>query len=167
MLTNARLVHQPHDHVRSMNAAISRAHEICAKSNVRLTATREAILKLLWQSHQPLGAYQLQQQLSKVTDKPVAPPTIYRATEFLIDLGLIHRIPSLNAYIGCPFPNSEHSNIFLICQECKTVAEMADNRVNNLLEGLCDMVNFKHERQIIEIFGCCPNCQSKASDEDE
>lgn len=165
MLTNARLVHQPHDHVRSMNAAVSRAHEICAKSNVRLTATREAILKLLWQSHQPLGAYQLQQQLSKVTDKPVAPPTIYRATEFLIDLGLVHRIPSLNAYIGCPFPNSEHSNIFLICQECKTVAEMADNRVNSLLENLCDMVNFKHKRQIIEIFGYCPNCEPGDGDE--
>ena len=165
MLTNARLVHQPHDHVRSMNAAVSRAHEICAKSNVRLTATREAILKLLWQSHQPLGAYQLQQQLSKVTDKPVAPPTIYRATEFLIDLGLVHRIPSLNAYIGCPFPNSEHSNIFLICQECKTVAEMADNRVNSLLENLCDMVNFKHKSQIIEIVGYCPNCESGDSDE--
>jgi len=165
MLTNARLVHQPHDHVRSMNAAVSRAHEICAKSNVRLTATREAILKLLWQSHQPLGAYQLQQQLSKVTDKPVAPPTIYRATEFLIDLGLVHRIPSLNAYIGCPFPNSEHSNIFLICQECKTVAEMADNRVNSLLENLCDMVNFKHKSQIIEIAGYCPNCEPGDSDE--
>ena len=165
MLTNARLVHQPHDHVRSMNAAISRAHEICAKSNARLTATREAILKLLWQSHQPLGAYQLQQQLSKVTDKPVAPPTIYRAIEFLIDLGLVHRIPSLNAFIGCPFPNSNHSNIFLICQECKTVAEMADNRVNSLLESLCDMVNFKHENQIIEIFGCCPNCKSGVNDE--
>jgi Fur family zinc uptake transcriptional regulator len=165
MLTNARLVHQPHDHVRSMNAAVSRAHEICAKSNLRLTPTREAILKLLWQSHQPLGAYQLQQQLSKVTDKPVAPPTIYRATEFLIDLGLVHRIPSLNAYIGCPFPNSEHSNIFLICQECKTVAEMADNRVNSLLENLSEMVNFKHKSQIIEIFGYCPNCESGDSDE--
>jgi Fur family zinc uptake transcriptional regulator len=148
-----------------MNAAISRAHEICAKSNARLTATREAILKLLWQSHQPLGAYQLQQQLSKVTDKPVAPPTIYRAIEFLIDLGLVHRIPSLNAFIGCPFPNSDHSNIFLICQECKTVAEMADNRVNSLLESLCDMVNFKHGSQIIEIFGCCPNCKSGVNDE--
>lgn len=165
MLTNARLVHQPHDHVRSINAAISRAHEICAKSNVRLTATREAILRLLWQSHQPLGAYQLQQQLSKVSEKPVAPPTIYRAIEFLINLGLVHRIPSLNAYVGCPFPNSEHSNIFLICKECNTVAEIADTRVNVLLESLCDKVDFKHETQTIEIFGCCPNCKSGVIDE--
>ncbi|MGB2102620.1 MAG: Fur family transcriptional regulator [Porticoccaceae bacterium] len=165
MLTNARLVQQPHDHVRCINAAISRAHEICDRSNVRLTATREAILRLLWQNHQPLGAYQLQQQLTKVSDKPVAPPTIYRAIEFLVNLGLVHRIPSLNAYVGCPFPNSEHSNIFLICKECNTVAEIAESRVNSLLESLCDKVDFKPETQTIEIFGCCPNCEPGVNNE--
>jgi Fur family zinc uptake transcriptional regulator len=165
MLTNARLVYQPHDQVRILNAAINRAHEICDKSNVRLTPAREAILRLLWQSHQPLGAYQLQQQLTKVTDKPVAPPTIYRAIEFLIDLGLVHRIPSLNAFIGCPFPSSEHSNIFLICKSCKTVAEVADNRVNSLLENLSDKANFTLSTQTIELFGLCPNCEPGESDE--
>ena len=165
MLTNARLVQQPHDHVRCINAAVARAHEICVNSNVRLTSTREAILKLLWQSHQPLGAYQLQQQLTRVTDKPVAPPTIYRAIEFLIELGLAHRIPSINAFIGCPFPNSDHSNIFLICQECKTVAEITDNKVNNLLGNLTDKAKFKLNSQTIELFGLCPNCESGDNDE--
>jgi Fur family zinc uptake transcriptional regulator len=165
MLTNARLVYQPHDHVRSINAALDRAHEICENANVRLTATREAILRLLWQSHQPLGAYQLQQQLAKITDKPVAPPTIYRAIEFLIDLGLVHRIPSLNAFVGCPFPSSEHSNIFLICESCKTVAEIADNRVNTLLETLSDKADFKLKSQSIELFGLCPNCEPGDNDE--
>ena len=165
MLTNARLVYQPHDHVRCINAALDRAHEICENADVRLTSTREAILKLLWQSHQPLGAYQLQQQLTKVTDKPVAPPTIYRAIEFLSSLGLVHRIPSLNAFVGCPFPNSEHSNIFLICESCKTVAEIADNRVNTLLETLSDKANFKPKSQTVELFGLCPNCESGDNDE--
>ena len=165
MLTNARLVYQPHDHVRCINAALDRAHEICENANVRLTSTREAILKLLWQSHQPLGAYQLQLQLTKVADKPVAPPTIYRAIEFLSSLGLVHRIPSLNAFVGCPFPNSEHSNIFLICESCKTVAEIADNRVNTLLETLSDKADFKLKSQSIELFGLCPNCEPGDNDE--
>ena len=159
MLTNARLVHQSHDHVRCINAAISRAHALCAEANVRMTATREAILRLLWQSHQPLGAYQLQQQLAKVTDKPVAPPTIYRAIEFLLEMGLVHRIPSLNAFFGCPFPTSDHSNIFMICEQCKTVAEMADNRVNRLLEELTQKANFTLNNKNIELFGLCPNCE--------
>jgi len=124
-----------------------------------MTATREAILRLLWQSHQPLGAYQLQQQLAKVTDKPVAPPTIYRAIEFLLEMGLVHRIPSLNAFFGCPFPTSDHSNIFMICEQCKTVAEMADNRVNRLLEELTQKANFTLNNKNIELFGLCPNCE--------
>lgn len=165
MLTNARLVYQPHDHVRSLNAAIARAHEICESANVRLTSTRESILKLLWQSHQPLGAYQLQQQLTKITDKPVAPPTIYRALEFLIEHGLVHKIPSLNAFIGCPFPSSEHSNIFLICAQCKTVAEMADNKVNDLLESLSGKAKFKTKHQTIELTGLCPNCEPRETNE--
>ena len=165
MLTNARLVHQPHDHVRCINAAISRAHELCADSNVRMTPTREAILRLLWQSHQPLGAYQLQEQLAKVTDKPVAPPTIYRAIEFLLELGLVHRIPSLNAFFGCPFPNSEHSNIFMVCEQCKTVAEMADNKINHLLSELSQKAKFTLNSKTIELFGLCPNCELGESNE--
>jgi len=165
MLTNARLAHQPHDHVRCINAAIARAHEICEQANVRMTATREAILRLLWQSHQPLGAYQLQQQLSKVADKPIAPPTVYRAIDFLLELGLVHRIPSLNAFFGCPFPNSDHSNIFMICEQCKTVAEMADNQVNSLIETLTEKSKFKLQSKTIELFGLCPNCDAGENDE--
>ena len=112
MLSNSRLVHQPHDHDRCINAALTRAKGLCHEKNVKLTVTREAVLTLLWQSHRPLGAYQIQDQLSKLMAKPIAPPTVYRAIEFLLDLSLIHRLPSLNAYIGCPFPSSHHSNLY-------------------------------------------------------
>ncbi|MCS5587516.1 MAG: transcriptional repressor [Porticoccaceae bacterium] len=165
MLTNARLVHQPHDHVRCINAAIAQAYELCANLQVRMTPTREAILRLLWQSHQPLGAYQLQEQLAKVTNKRIAPPTIYRAIEFLLELGLVHRIPSLNAFFGCPFPNSEHSNIFMICDQCKSVAEVADKQINKLLETLSHKANFKLQTRTIELFGLCPNCELGEADE--
>ena len=115
MLTNTRLVHGQHDHSRCIDAALSRAEDLCQKKNAKLTPTRATVLSILWQSHRPLGAYQVQDRLSKIMGKPTAPPTVYRAIEFLLRLGLIHRLPSLNAYIGCPFPNSEHSNLFMIC----------------------------------------------------
>ena len=129
MLTNSKLVHQPHDHRRCINAALARANDLCAANNLRLTPTRESVLRLLWQSHRPMGAYQLQDQLAKISGKPIAPPTIYRAVEFLLKVGLIHRIASLNAYIGCPFPNSDHSNLFLICNACGSAAEVAHSSI--------------------------------------
>ena len=79
MLTNSRLVHQPHDHERCIKAALLRANNLCTEKNARLTTTRESVLRLLWQSHQPLGAYQLQDQLAEMLGKPIAPPTVYRA----------------------------------------------------------------------------------------
>ncbi len=161
MLTNSRLVHQPHDHDRCIKAALASANSLCAEKNARMTTTRESVLRLLWQSHQPLGAYQLQDQLSRLLNKPVAPATIYRAVDFLLGLGLIHRIASLNAYIGCPFPNSEHSNLFMICSDCGSVAEVAHNTLNGLLQNICDRTNFTLQSQSLELFGQCPQCRSE------
>ena len=158
MLTNSRLVHQPHDHGRCINAALSRASNLCTEKGVRLTPTRESVLRLLWQSHQPLGAYQVQDQLSKLTGKAIAPPTVYRAIEFLSDLGLVHRLASLNAYIGCPFPNSEHSNLFMICNSCGSAAEVAHTALNDVLQNASEKAQFKLESQSIELFGLCPQC---------
>lgn len=165
MLTNARLVYQSRDQDRSMSAALAQASALCAERGVRLTATRETVLKLLWQSREPLGAYQLQDQLSKLSGKPIAPPTVYRAIEFLLEQGLVHRIPSLNAFIGCPFPSSHHSNIFMICEHCNNVAEIADPQINQLFEDRCEKLNFKLRTQSIELFGLCPNCASGVSNE--
>jgi len=158
MLTNSRLVHQPHDRGRCINAALSRANNLCLEKGVRLTPTRESVLRLLWQSHQPLGAYQVQDQLSKLTGKSIAPPTVYRAIEFLSDLGLVHRLASLNAYIGCPFPNSEHSNLFMICNGCGSAAEVAHGALNDVLQNASEKAEFKLESQNIELFGLCPQC---------
>ena len=158
MLTNSRLAYQPHNHERCISAALTRAHDICVERRLRLTTTRESVLRLLWQSHKPLGAYQLQDQLATLLNKRIAPPTVYRAVEFLLQLGLIHRLPSLNAYIGCPFPNSEHSNLFMICTECGNVAEMAHNALNNMLQNASDKANFTLQSQSLELFGLCPQC---------
>lgn len=158
MLTNTRLVHQPHDHVRCINAALSRARELCEQQDKRLTPARESVLRLLWQSHKPMGAYQLQEQLSRLQEKSVAAPTIYRAIEFLLELGLIHRISALNAYIGCPFPGSEHSDLFMICNRCGNTAELALNGINNQLAEASRKAGFLLESQSLELFGLCPQC---------
>ena len=166
MLTNSRLVHQPHDHDRCINAALTRAKGLCQERNAKLTPTREAVLTILWQSHRPLGAYQVQEQLSKLLAKNIAPPTVYRAIEFLLGLGLIHRLPSLNAYIGCPFPSSNHSNLFMICNQCGSAAEMTDAALNEVLQTTSDKANFVLQSQSVELFGHCPQCTSSVMSEE-
>lgn len=160
MLSNSRSAHQPHNHRRCINAALDRARDLCAQKNARLTPTRERVLNLIWQSHQPLGAYQLQEQLAKLSGKSIAPPTVYRAIEFLVNLGLVHRIPSLNAFIGCPFPNSAHSNLFMICQNCGSAAEATHSGLNDLLQSASNRAQFILKSQNLELFGLCLQCNT-------
>ena len=103
MLTNTKLVHQPHDHRRCINAALAYAKDLCEAENLRLTPTGNlfcACCGRVIALSEPTSC----RTAGQIAGKPIAPPTIYRAVEFLLKVGLIHRIASLNAYIGCPFP---------------------------------------------------------------
>ena len=163
MLTNARLFQQPYQHPQSTAAAISQAKLVCQKNNVKLTPTREQVLKIIWLSRHPLGAYQIQDELSNLLSKKVAPPTVYRALAFLIDNGLAHKLTSLNTYVGCPFPNSEHSNIFLLCRGCGRVAEVVHLPANETIQDICSKTKFGFDEQYIEVFGTCSNCANNQS----
>ena len=159
MLSNSRAAFRSHDHQRCVNAALLRAEALCVERDLRLTPIRKAILALIWQHHKPIGAYDIVEQLSGRQGKRIQAPTVYRAIEFLLSLGLIHRIASLNAYMGCPFPGSEHSDIFLICRECQTTVECSAESVNEVIAAMVSKSGFRMDSQSVEIMGHCPNCQ--------
>ena len=91
-----------HDHDACVSDALTRADEICAERGARLTALRRAVLEIVWASHAPIGAYEILDRLQTArradNDEPAraAPPTVYRALDFLLEHGLAHRIESLN-----------------------------------------------------------------------
>ncbi len=161
MLTNSRLAYHTHDHKRCVNAALSRAKIVCDDSQVRLTPIREAVLRTIWASHRPLGAYDIvdKMTLNPASGKRILAPTVYRSIEFLLEQGLIHRIATLNAYIGCPFPGSNHSDFFLICRKCGSAAECSADQLNIAVAQTAKRAHFQVESQVIEIVGLCPECQ--------
>jgi len=85
----------PHDHDHCVSHALAEADSLCARQGVRLTALRKRVLELVWQSHRPLGAYDILAVLSEQDGRRAAPPTVYRALDFLLENGLVHRIASL------------------------------------------------------------------------
>ncbi|MDM3870806.1 Fur family transcriptional regulator [Porticoccus sp. W117] len=159
MITNSKLAYHEHDHQRCIDAAMARAVALCEEKKARLTQARKDVLTLIWQNHQPLGAYRIMDLLSEKNGKRVLPPTVYRALEFLLELGLIHRIASLNAYIGCPFPGSHHNELFLICRQCGSAAECSAEPVSNAIVNAATHANFQLESQSVELMGLCPQCQ--------
>jgi Fur family transcriptional regulator, zinc uptake regulator len=152
------------NHKHCINDALESAQKICTDRKLRLTALREQVLRLIWQSHQPLGAYDLLDMLANASERRVAPPTVYRALEFLLDVGLIHRINSLNAYIGCPSPSTEHPSYFLICTECKTASECDNSRLSQYIESLGKEEGFTIQQQWLEVLGLCNDCQETNDD---
>lgn len=150
-----------HDHGHCVEDALDRADALCEAQGARLTDLRRAVLELVWRGHEPVGAYALLDALKR-SHPNAAPPTIYRALEFLAAHGLIHRIESLNAYIGCAHPERPHAGQFLICAKCSSAAEIDDPSITRALAKSANGLGFAVTHQTVELSGLCPVCQRDA-----
>ena len=159
MTTTSAASFQPsrHDHRRCVRDALRRAQDVCVKNQARLTSARRRILELVWSAHQPVLAYDLLEQL-RAEQPRAAPPTVYRALKFLQTHGLVHRIESLNAYVGCADPSHPHCGQFLICTQCNEVAELDDTQIAAVIEARARVLGFECGTQTVEIRGRCPRC---------
>jgi len=147
-----------HNHGQCIKRSMKVAYDLCAERGVRLTALRSRVFELILQSHQPVGAYELLNLLKKER-RNAQPPTVYRALNFLLGLGLVHRVKSLNAYVGCYEPTINHNAQFLICSDCGVAAEISDKRLDKAINTLAKEANFSIANRSIEVEGKCPNCQ--------
>ncbi|MCW8886794.1 MAG: transcriptional repressor [Motiliproteus sp.] len=162
----AESIFSQHDHQHCIDQALAAAKELCRQRKSRLTPVRERVLELIWQSHLPLGAYQLLNQLSQEGFNS-APPTVYRALDFLLDHGLIHRIASLNAFIGCNCPQDQHHGYFLICRDCGSAQEIEAEEISSFLRQNASAAGFKVETETVELSGLCPQCQNRSQQDDQ
>src|SRR5699024_7737219 len=92
--------HNEHDRTACVSDALARADRICRPQGRRLTPMRRRVLELVWNSHKPVKAYDLLEAIRSNRNN-AAPITVYRALDFLQEAGLVHRIESLNAFVGC------------------------------------------------------------------
>lgn len=153
--------HEPgHDHAACISDALGRAEQHCASVGAKLTPIRRRVLELIWNSHKPAGAYDLLGQLGRDGQK-VAPPTVYRALDFLIETGLVHRVESLNAFIGCTAPGHERQQEIFLCRACGTASEINDPQLGQRIHQNAASIGFTVERQAIEVVGLCKACREQ------
>lgn len=157
-MTTNRFPNPEHDHGTCIAQAIETAEDLCRERGLRFTQLRRRVLELVWNSHRPVGAYDLLDSLNR-NGKKAAPPTVYRALDFLIDAGLVHRLDSLNAFVGCSDPQHSHTAQFLICRECRSVAELDDPEINSVIETKASDLGFTAIHQMLEIEGLCSDCR--------
>lgn len=150
--------HDPsHDHDACVSGALDRAETICSQRGLRLTPIRRRVLELIWSSHKPTKAYALLDLIRAEQDN-AAPPTVYRALDFLLEAGLIHRLESLNAFVGCDAAHTHNQPKFLICRDCERVAEIAGPSLHNAIDQEASAADFVVEGEVVELRGLCRGC---------
>lgn len=142
------------------DALLIRAIALCESRGVRLTDLRRQVLGLILESDAPTGAYDLLDRL-KATRVGAAPPTVYRALDFLLEQGLIHKLESLSAFVGCIADEDHHHHHaaqFLICRTCGKVAEIEDHDLAHALQDAAKRLGFTLGKATIEADGQCAVC---------
>lgn len=146
-----------HNHRDCIDRALRTAERLCLERGARLTSSRRLVLELIWHGHVAVKAYDLLDQL-KSFDPSAKPATVYRALEFLMEQGLIHRVESLNAFIGCSDVESQHESFLLICDRCSCVEERSAVGVMEAIAGEIHQAAFLPRQQTLEVRGLCRDC---------
>lgn len=147
-----------HDHSVCVHTAIAAAEQLCQSRGVQLTPIRKRTLELIWSNHKASKAYDILDQLKPELDS-AKPTTVYRALDFLLEQGLIHRVESLNAFVGCHCSTTHHEQILLICSKCHEVEELPVDHTLNGLDARLKESGFFPQRKTLEIHGLCQDCQ--------
>lgn len=153
----SRLYPEEHDHIKCAREAITIAEQLCFARGVQLTPIRHQVLELIWDSHKAVKAYDLLDKL-KPLQAAAKPATIYRALDFLIEQGLIHRVESLNAFVGCSCSGHQHELLLLICKHCNEVEERPAPKVMEALVQEFYQAGFIPHSKAIEAQGICSKC---------
>ena len=152
----------PKHHVHHADEYVAEVERICGVRSLRLTPLRADVLRLVADSDRPVKAYDLLDRI-RASKAASAPPTVYRALDFLLEHGFIHKLESINSFIACHHPGATHEVPFLICDGCQFTVELEDERIPELLQEKARALGFAPQAQTLEVHGLCAECSRKAT----
>ncbi len=131
----------------------------CLGRGLQMTALRREIVGILAQADQPLGAYTIIQKLSEAQNRIVAPPTVYRTLDFLVENGFVVKIESRQAYVACDHIGHDHHGIVFSCSKCGRASEVDSPTIDKDLQSIAETLGFTIERKVLEVAGTCAACR--------
>lgn len=150
---------QTHDHAACIQQCVAQVDSLCRARGLQFTPVRRRVLEILLEAHRARGAYDILDVL-RAEGLGSQPPVVYRALDFLVAHGFVHRIEGLNAFVACARPGEDHTAAFLICRSCDAVAETPTAMAGGRLGASARAAGFQIEAAVIEATGICPKCQS-------
>ena len=142
---------------------VERAAKAFADRNLRFTKLRQQVFEEIAATHASIGAYEILARLGEKGTR-VAPISIYRAIDALLDAGVIHRLESKNAFFACR--RTDHTSkgkrpIFLSCEKCGAVGEVDGQHIFDLIGEAAHAAKFVPRVKFVEVSGLCPRCAAK------
>jgi Fur family zinc uptake transcriptional regulator len=149
-----------HDHAPCLKDTLRRAADAFEARGLKLTPLRQRVLEEVAASHHALGAYEILERLAKRERTRMAPISVYRALDALLEMGVVHRLESRNAYFACHTPHGQHGTrqIVLACERCAVVAEIATPAAFEAIDGAARDAGFGPSRVMVEVAGTCASC---------
>lgn len=151
-----------HDHGACRSRALDAVEAVRVERRLRLTPARAFVLEALLESHRAMTAYELLDRLA-AAGLGSQPPVVYRALDFLLANGFVHRIERLSAYVACTCGGTAHHAAFLVCRACRRVAEFGMPGPAPGLEAEAAVSGFAIERTVVEAEGLCALCRDAAA----
>ena len=151
-----------HDHADCITAGMAMAERQCEARGVQFTTIRRRVLEILLSEHRAMGAYNILEVL-RSEGLGSQPPVAYRALDFLVTQGLVHRIERLNAFVACKHAGESHAPAFLICRACKRVVEAETEPGEGQLNRAAEDAGFVIEGTVREAVGLCPACYTEGT----
>ena len=127
----------------------------CAEHGARLTPARLTAYTELMSCPTPISAYELIARLEKLQDRKIAPLTVYRHLDFLMQVGLVHKLESKQSYIACDHPQHKHESQYLLCSSCGKADELDSDQLGKILNKLTNQKGFKPVSSVVEVTGLC------------
>lgn len=130
----------------------------CQKKGAKLTPIRAQILELVLNYSSLVKAYDILSDLRKINPKAAA-PTVYRALDFFVEMDVLHRAESLNAFVFCKDFYIDHCSVIVNCRKCGFVEELFAENIIKQLNLFCAEHKFFLENEPLVLNGVCSRCK--------
>ncbi len=149
-----------------VKTSVDRASEIFTEKSLRFTDLRRKVFEEIASTQASVGAYEVLDRLAKKGTR-LAPISVYRALDALLEAGVVHRLESKNAYFACRRlhqPGLGRRPIFLACEKCGNVFEGDGDDIFETIDKNARAQKFEPRVRFVEVTGTCHECATKQKD---
>lgn len=151
-----------HDHATCLADVIAHAETEFERQGLRLTPLRRHVLEEVAGSHHALGAYDVLERIATKAGRRLAPISVYRALDCLVEVGVVHRLESRNAFFACHARHpAGQRQVVLACEACGVVAEVRAVAVFDGISSASAEAGFTMQRALVEVMGTCAACKTR------